>query len=207
MYSHTNPAHSSFSFPGRSPELREDLIESFHQLALEMGIPEDSIFILANRGNLPWGMCLSCCQSTPAAPSGSAKLGRWGMVRREGGETNALVAWDEKEIRPCISHDSTREISFQSERSMLGCQVNAATPLCWDEGMGHLCLVSRLGAASTWEAPCSVCSSEGATMIEDVWGGVVGVWGCVYRILGAPKGAWGFQGDGGRYGHFRMVLL
>uniref|UniRef100_A0A803V0L4 Protein AMBP n=1 Tax=Ficedula albicollis TaxID=59894 RepID=A0A803V0L4_FICAL len=35
---------------GRSPELREDLIESFHQLALEMGIPEDSIFILANRG-------------------------------------------------------------------------------------------------------------------------------------------------------------
>ncbi|NXE68773.1 AMBP protein, partial [Calcarius ornatus] len=35
---------------GMSPELREDLIESFHQLALEMGIPEDSIFILANRG-------------------------------------------------------------------------------------------------------------------------------------------------------------
>ncbi|NWR07473.1 AMBP protein, partial [Paradoxornis webbianus] len=35
---------------GRSPELREDLIESFHQFALEMGIPEDSIFILANRG-------------------------------------------------------------------------------------------------------------------------------------------------------------
>uniref|UniRef100_A0A8C5JQK8 Lipocalin/cytosolic fatty-acid binding domain-containing protein n=1 Tax=Junco hyemalis TaxID=40217 RepID=A0A8C5JQK8_JUNHY len=56
---------------GRSPELREDLMESFHQLALEMGIPEDSIFILANRGNLLWGMCLSCCQSTPAAPSGS----------------------------------------------------------------------------------------------------------------------------------------
>ncbi|NXP37654.1 AMBP protein, partial [Leiothrix lutea] len=50
LYSHTNPAHSSFSFPGRSPELREDLIESFHQLALEMGIPKDSIFILANRG-------------------------------------------------------------------------------------------------------------------------------------------------------------
>ncbi|NXT68280.1 AMBP protein, partial [Chaetops frenatus] len=35
---------------GMSPELREDLIESFHQLALDMGIPEDSIFILANRG-------------------------------------------------------------------------------------------------------------------------------------------------------------
>ncbi|RMB93571.1 hypothetical protein DUI87_30270 [Hirundo rustica rustica] len=34
---------------GRSPELREDLIDSFHQLALDMGIPEDSIFILANR--------------------------------------------------------------------------------------------------------------------------------------------------------------
>ncbi|NXR71140.1 AMBP protein, partial [Pycnonotus jocosus] len=35
---------------GRSSELREDLIESFHQLALEFGIPEDSIFILPNRG-------------------------------------------------------------------------------------------------------------------------------------------------------------
>ncbi|KFR03205.1 Protein AMBP, partial [Opisthocomus hoazin] len=35
---------------GRSPELREDLIEDFQQLALEMGIPTDSIFILANRG-------------------------------------------------------------------------------------------------------------------------------------------------------------
>lgn len=111
LHSHTSPAHSLFSFPGRSPELREDLIESFHQLALEMGIPEDSIFILANRGNLPWVMCLSSCQSTPAAPSG--ELGRWGMVRREEGETNALVAWNEKEIRPYICQDSTREISFQ----------------------------------------------------------------------------------------------
>uniref|UniRef100_A0A8D0L084 Protein AMBP n=1 Tax=Strix occidentalis caurina TaxID=311401 RepID=A0A8D0L084_STROC len=35
---------------GRSPDLREDLIEAFQQLALEMGIPADSIFILANRG-------------------------------------------------------------------------------------------------------------------------------------------------------------
>ncbi|KFQ41676.1 hypothetical protein N333_08736, partial [Nestor notabilis] len=35
---------------GRSPELREDLIEAFQQLALEMGIPADSIFVLANRG-------------------------------------------------------------------------------------------------------------------------------------------------------------
>uniref|UniRef100_A0A663NF26 Protein AMBP n=1 Tax=Athene cunicularia TaxID=194338 RepID=A0A663NF26_ATHCN len=31
---------------GRSPDLREDLIEAFQQLALEMGIPADSIFIL-----------------------------------------------------------------------------------------------------------------------------------------------------------------
>ncbi|NXU71444.1 AMBP protein, partial [Oreotrochilus melanogaster] len=46
---------------GRSPELREDLIESFQQLALEMGIPEDSIFILANRGE-----CIP--QETTAAP-------------------------------------------------------------------------------------------------------------------------------------------
>lgn len=51
--SHANPAHSLFPCPGRSPELREDLIEAFQQLALEMGIPADSIFILANRGNPP----------------------------------------------------------------------------------------------------------------------------------------------------------
>ncbi|NWJ05155.1 AMBP protein, partial [Crypturellus undulatus] len=42
---------------GMNPELREDLIEAFRQLALEMGIPEDSIFILANKGK-------------PALPSG-----------------------------------------------------------------------------------------------------------------------------------------
>ncbi|NXY91692.1 AMBP protein, partial [Alcedo cyanopectus] len=35
---------------GMSPEVREDLIEAFQQLATELGIPEDSIFILANRG-------------------------------------------------------------------------------------------------------------------------------------------------------------
>uniref|UniRef100_A0A8C0FN88 Protein AMBP n=1 Tax=Bubo bubo TaxID=30461 RepID=A0A8C0FN88_BUBBB len=41
---------------GRSPDLREDLIEAFQQLALEMGIPADSIFILANRGNPLWDL-------------------------------------------------------------------------------------------------------------------------------------------------------
>ncbi|NXM84837.1 AMBP protein, partial [Oenanthe oenanthe] len=52
---------------GMSPELREDLIESFHQLALEMGIPEDSIFILANRGE-----CVP--QETENAPQPCASL-------------------------------------------------------------------------------------------------------------------------------------
>ncbi|NXL68383.1 AMBP protein, partial [Chordeiles acutipennis] len=46
---------------GMSPELREELIESFQQLALEMGIPADSIFILANRGE-----CIP--QETATAP-------------------------------------------------------------------------------------------------------------------------------------------
>ncbi|XP_025961981.2 protein AMBP [Dromaius novaehollandiae] len=46
---------------GRSPELRDDLIEAFQQLALEMGIPEDSIFILANKGE-----CIP--QETATAP-------------------------------------------------------------------------------------------------------------------------------------------
>uniref|UniRef100_A0A8C3I4Q2 Protein AMBP n=1 Tax=Chrysemys picta bellii TaxID=8478 RepID=A0A8C3I4Q2_CHRPI len=36
---------------GRSPELREDLIVDFRQFAQEMGIPEDSIFIMLNKGN------------------------------------------------------------------------------------------------------------------------------------------------------------
>ncbi|NWV58537.1 AMBP protein, partial [Malurus elegans] len=52
---------------GMSPELREELIESFHQLALEMGIPEDSIFILANRGE-----CIP--QQTENAPQLCASL-------------------------------------------------------------------------------------------------------------------------------------
>uniref|UniRef100_A0A452GHM9 Protein AMBP n=1 Tax=Gopherus agassizii TaxID=38772 RepID=A0A452GHM9_9SAUR len=36
---------------GRSPELREGLIVDFRQFAQEMGIPEDSIFIMINKGN------------------------------------------------------------------------------------------------------------------------------------------------------------
>lgn len=67
--SHTNPAHSPFPRPGRSPELREDLIESFQQLALELGIPEDSIFVLANRGN---------AHTPPAAyPPGTGAVPSW----------------------------------------------------------------------------------------------------------------------------------
>lgn len=73
-------------------------------------------------------------------------------------------------MKPCVSQDSRREINFQSEGSVLGCQVNGVTPLCWDEGMGSLCLVPRLGAASTWDAPCSVWGSEGASVMEGVWG-------------------------------------
>lgn len=69
---------------------------------------------------------------------------------------------------------------------MLGCQVNSTTPLGWDEGMGHLCLVP-----STWEASCSVCSSEGATGMEDVCGGL-----CVCV---------GFWGDPGGHGDFREM--
>ncbi|NXX19184.1 AMBP protein, partial [Podargus strigoides] len=46
---------------GMSPELREDLIEAFQQLALEMGIHEDSIFVLANRGNPPRAIHLFNC--------------------------------------------------------------------------------------------------------------------------------------------------
>ncbi|KAJ7308085.1 hypothetical protein JRQ81_008591 [Phrynocephalus forsythii] len=35
---------------GRSPTLREDLVAEFRQFALDLGIPEDSIFLLINKG-------------------------------------------------------------------------------------------------------------------------------------------------------------
>ncbi|NXP70636.1 AMBP protein, partial [Ramphastos sulfuratus] len=57
----------SLKLYGMSPELREDLIESFQQLALEMGIPADSIFILTNRGE-----CVP--QETAAAPQPCASF-------------------------------------------------------------------------------------------------------------------------------------
>lgn len=63
--------------------------------------------------------------------------------------------------------------------------------------MGHLCLVPRLGAASTWEAPCSVWGSEGASMMEGVWvGRGVAVGECVCMCVG-------FWGDPGGCGDFR----
>ncbi|NXN31976.1 AMBP protein, partial [Nycticryphes semicollaris] len=58
---------------GMNPELREDLIESFQQLALEMGIPADSIFILANRGNPPQGTCLPHCHPQLAGALGARR--------------------------------------------------------------------------------------------------------------------------------------
>lgn len=76
--SHANPAYSLFPCPGRNPELREDLIESFQQLALEMGIPADSIFVLANRGNPPRGTCLSHCLSPRDAGALGCKAGEKG---------------------------------------------------------------------------------------------------------------------------------
>lgn len=54
----------SLPLPGRSPELREDLTDAFQQLALEMGIPADSIFILVNKGNA----CKACASSAACAP-------------------------------------------------------------------------------------------------------------------------------------------
>lgn len=63
--------------------------------------------------------------------------------------------------------------------------------------MGHLCLVPRLGAASTWEASCSVCGSEGASMVDEMCGGVcvcVGFWGDSggMEISGRWREVWAF---------------
>uniref|UniRef100_A0A8C4W9I4 Alpha-1-microglobulin/bikunin n=1 Tax=Gopherus evgoodei TaxID=1825980 RepID=A0A8C4W9I4_9SAUR len=53
---------------GRSPELREGLIVDFRQFAQEMGIPEDSIFIMINKGreNAAW----LCDGIPPRVPPG-----------------------------------------------------------------------------------------------------------------------------------------
>lgn len=88
--SHPNPVHSLFPCPGRNPELREDLIESFQQLALEMGIPADSIFILANRGNPPRGTSSVACP--PRMPE------HWGcsFLVRKAGEKGGQSGWREE---------------------------------------------------------------------------------------------------------------
>ncbi|KFO85615.1 hypothetical protein N320_01762, partial [Buceros rhinoceros silvestris] len=68
---------------GRSPELRKDLIEAFQQLALEMGIPADSVFILPNRGE-----CVP--QDTAAAPQ---RARRAVLPPEEGSATGPLPSY------------------------------------------------------------------------------------------------------------------
>lgn len=75
--------------PGRGPELREDLIEAFQQLALEMGIPADSVFILANRGDAPQHGSLVL----PVSPARA----RWGCsLLCEAGDVGGRSAWREE---------------------------------------------------------------------------------------------------------------
>ncbi|NXC68676.1 AMBP protein, partial [Anhinga anhinga] len=73
---------------GRSPELREDLIETFQQLALEMGIPADSIFILANRGNLAQGST-----SPTACPPDMLRVRRAVLPAEEGSAAGPLLPY------------------------------------------------------------------------------------------------------------------
>ncbi|PKU28283.1 protein ambp [Limosa lapponica baueri] len=74
---------------GRNPELREDLIESFHQLALETGIPADSIFILAKRGE-----CIPQETATASQVSGPAQdLLRWIKAGDILSKPNLLETW------------------------------------------------------------------------------------------------------------------
>ncbi|NXT92079.1 AMBP protein, partial [Anhinga rufa] len=73
---------------GRSPELREDLIETFQQLALEMGIPTDSIFILANRGNLAQGST-----SPTACPPDMLRVRRAVLPAEEGSAVGPLLPY------------------------------------------------------------------------------------------------------------------
>ncbi|XP_037654281.1 protein AMBP isoform X2 [Choloepus didactylus] len=48
-FSHHGPSTTAELY-GRQPELRESLLEEFRGFALGVGIPKDSIFIMANRG-------------------------------------------------------------------------------------------------------------------------------------------------------------
>lgn len=43
-------SYAFLSFSGRNPEVRQDLVAEFKQLAVGLGIPEDSIVRLVNKG-------------------------------------------------------------------------------------------------------------------------------------------------------------
>ncbi|XP_054854169.1 protein AMBP [Eublepharis macularius] len=91
---------------GRSPELREDLVTEFRQLALDLGIHEDSISILINKGE--------CVPSTDE-PEPQPRVRRTTLFEEEGsadGSLHTLVGRKEDYCRlpadagPCLGTDT-----------------------------------------------------------------------------------------------------
>ncbi|XP_048368981.1 protein AMBP [Sphaerodactylus townsendi] len=91
---------------GRSSELREDLMAEFRQFALDLGIPEDSISTLINKGE---------CVPPPVETEPQARVRRTTLFEEEGsadGSLNKLTANKEDYCRqkvdagPCLGMSS-----------------------------------------------------------------------------------------------------
>uniref|UniRef100_A0A6J0UVN9 Protein AMBP n=1 Tax=Pogona vitticeps TaxID=103695 RepID=A0A6J0UVN9_9SAUR len=76
---------------GRTPTLREDLVAEFRQFALDLGIPEDSIFLLINTGE-----CVP-----PETESEPQRLRRAAFSEEEGSADGALQTLGGKKEDDC----------------------------------------------------------------------------------------------------------
>ncbi|XP_053137754.1 protein AMBP isoform X2 [Hemicordylus capensis] len=77
---------------GRSPELREDLVAEFRQYALDLGIPEDSIFNLINKGQ---------CQPGPATGE-PQRMRRAALLDEEGSADGSLPTFGGNKEDHCL---------------------------------------------------------------------------------------------------------
>uniref|UniRef100_A0A8D0H435 Protein AMBP n=1 Tax=Sphenodon punctatus TaxID=8508 RepID=A0A8D0H435_SPHPU len=92
---------------GRSPELREGLIAEFTQFAKDLGIPEDSIVIMINKGNtegMGWGFIFSSFSCLQRAR-------RAALLEEEGSADGSLTSFSSskedfcrqsKYVGPCL---------------------------------------------------------------------------------------------------------
>uniref|UniRef100_K7FJJ5 Protein AMBP n=1 Tax=Pelodiscus sinensis TaxID=13735 RepID=K7FJJ5_PELSI len=103
---------------GRSPELREGLIVDFRQFAREMGIPEDAIFIMINKGE---------CVPSEAQVEAQQRARRAVLPEEEGSAAGPLPTFISrkedfcllnKEVGPCMGMN----IRFFYNSSSMACE-------------------------------------------------------------------------------------